>query len=174
MLHLIVYCLLSKLRNLPGKVLMCLAASLLVADLLFLIGSTVAEHSIPACAVIGATKHFAYLASFFWMNVMAFDVSRTFRSSKPRSANHERTFIRYSLYAWCLPAIIVLIGIATEVISDEHNPYRPRYGYGVCWLSQKKGLLIFFGLPIALLLIVNIVLFSLTARSLSKTARQKW
>ncbi len=76
LLHILLFFLLPKTRNLPGKNLFCLTLSLLVSQGLFLAFITSKNEVI--CVTSAVAMHYFFLASFFWMNVMSFDIWRTF------------------------------------------------------------------------------------------------
>ena len=78
-LLLITYILFAELRNLPGKIIINLALSLLAYQAIFF--SAVKTPNQEQCLVIAVLLHFFVLSSFTWMNVMAYDVHRTFTSS---------------------------------------------------------------------------------------------
>jgi hypothetical protein len=127
---LLVYAILNQLRNLPGYCTINLGLALLLAQTLFLFGSN--KDNIPVlCIVVAMTLHYLFLASFFWMNVMAYDVFRTFTQTgvENRCQKIGRYLWKYMLYAWGFPAAIV--GICATIdfihISDGHEA---SIGYG--------------------------------------------
>ncbi|RWS23954.1 uncharacterized protein B4U80_09710 [Leptotrombidium deliense] len=161
---------LAELRTTPGKILMCLSFSLLVAHTIYLTTAFI-NASIKSfeCVFVGILIHYFYLASFFWMNVMSFDVWRVFSESN-KLVNKSSQFARYSLYAWLTPALIVMLSVTNEFIFS-YNEFQPYYGLQNCWISQKKALLVFFALPLFLILFTNLLLFCFTIRSLKKTRK---
>ncbi len=174
--HIIIHVILPKLRNLPGKNLLSLSCALFMAQLLFLTGIGLRETvGYRICATLGVLTHWFYLAAFFWMNVMGFDICRTFTGSLTRhrgmqGRGQRSTFVFYSLYAWGFPTLIVSLGLVldfTHLLED----YAPEYGTRVCWISNKTGLGFFFILPVAVLLFENLILFSLTVFSILKQRR---
>lgn len=76
--HLVLFCLVSAARNLPGCCLASLSFSLLMAYACFL-AVALMDSSTSACADLGMCVYYFFLTSFFWMNVIAFDVWRSFR-----------------------------------------------------------------------------------------------
>ena len=85
-LHIVLHAALPKLRNLPGKNLLSLSCALLLAQMLFL--TSISRTSIRGlCAFLGALTHWSYLAAFFWMNVMGYDICRTFTASIYRKSS---------------------------------------------------------------------------------------
>lgn len=122
-LHIVSYTLVSKLRNLPGKNLLSLSSSLLAAQLLFLFGIDCTEVQL-LCSAMAVTMHFFFLAYFFWMNVMAVDVCRTFSSNTYRPSSGSKAFLRYSCYAWWTPTILVTAAIAIDNIKQVDVSFR--------------------------------------------------
>ncbi|CAG7720942.1 unnamed protein product [Allacma fusca] len=185
-LHILLYMLLPKLRNLPGKNLLCLTISLLISQLIFL---TLINHSRwqGLCVAAAIAVHYFYLAAFFWMNVMSFDMWRTFTGITILSRNQslERkqiTFLKYSIFSWITPFVIVSIAIVVEFLPEIYTvepeedgralldileKIKPSYGQnGFCWIGQRLSLFVFFAAPVALIVISNLILFSLTAKAI--------
>ena len=166
--QLVIYSLVPALMNTPGKCLMCLSASLLVAQFMFtfLIGQT-GSHS--GCVFIAVTIHFCFLAYFFWMNVMAFDVWRAFNHQNflPKASQTSKRLLYYNLYAWLVPACIVVISIILDV---SKSSLRPDYALNFCWFSSRRGLIVLFAVPLVIILIADIVFFTLTVVAIKKAS----
>ncbi len=79
-LQFVVYMVFPILRNVPGRCIVCLIAALFIGQLLFLFVEPRDWTAPEACLVTGALMHYAFLAAFFWMNVMAIDICQTFSS----------------------------------------------------------------------------------------------
>ncbi|KAG1670726.1 Adhesion G protein-coupled receptor L3 [Nymphon striatum] len=123
MLHLISYVLIPKLRNLPGKNLMSLSVSLLLAQSTFIYGINKISNPV-VCKTVAACLHFFFLAYFFWLNVMAIDICRTFKTNSKRNTASKKTFYCYSIYVWLATALIVtcsLVADNTSVFNDKFN-----------------------------------------------------
>ena len=78
-LLLITYILFAELRNLPGKIIINLALSLLLYQSVFF--SAVKNDDRETCLAVAVLLHYFVLSSFTWMNVMAYDVHRIFTTS---------------------------------------------------------------------------------------------
>ena len=173
-IQFIVYMMLPVLRNIPGKCVLSLVASLFVAQLLFLVGTARTEiHEV--CVSLAAAMHYAFLAAFFWMNVMAIDICRTFSSRHIMLPTdpHSARFTFYSLYAWLTPAVIVGSSLALDLLEVEAIAfYRPHYGDGMCWITRRWALLVTFAVPLALILVVNFVLFGITVKNLCLISKE--
>ena len=164
----IVY-MLPKLQNQPGRLLLSVSISLCLAQVLFLAAPR-AEIDVVLCKTIGILDHFFFLASFMWMNVMSFDVFKTFSSSFNSVENNRKHFALYSLYSWGSSLCITLVSTLVDEITSWS--YRPGYGVGACWITNNKGLLVFFVIPCALLIILNSIFFALSVRSICVTNRK--
>lgn len=171
-LHIAIHAALPKLRNLPGKNLLSLSIALFFGQLLFLIGMGVRDSvDYELCAAIGIFTHWFYLSAFFWMNIMGFDICRTFSGSRLLSRRRapgqssRSTFTRYSCYAWGFPTVIVTVGMILD-FGHLLEEYAPSYGTQVCWISNRTGLGILFILPVAIILFENLILFTHTVHSI--------
>ena len=71
--HLVLFCLVSEQRNLPGKNLASLCVCLVLGYICF-IAAPFQDPGTAGCRVLGIVMYAAFIASFLWMNVMAFDV----------------------------------------------------------------------------------------------------
>uniref|UniRef100_T1K3C6 G-protein coupled receptors family 2 profile 2 domain-containing protein n=1 Tax=Tetranychus urticae TaxID=32264 RepID=T1K3C6_TETUR len=179
--YLTVTCLVPKLRNLRARMLMCLSGSLLAANVALICGYLARpalnesdDNIVPNtrgslfCVITAINIHYWYLASFAWMNVMAYDAWKSFKRTHERLSNSMVHFLKYSLYSWLLPASVVLISVSFD-LSNIPFDYRPMYGHRICWISQRKSLLAFFVAPVATIIVINVVFFSLTTWFLYRT-----
>lgn len=85
------------------------------------------------CSAIAAALHYFFLASHCWMNVMSYDVFRTFTSSAcilTRIRDKGKYLPRYALYAWGAPLLV--IG-ACVFIDFSHVLPGINIGYGGTW-----------------------------------------
>ena len=164
------YMLFPSLRNLPGKCIMNLVFALFVAHLLFIVGIG-QTYDRKVCMAVAMVVHYCFLVAFFWMNVLAFELWRTFTKIELRNDEKgTKTFLFYACYSWVSPALIVAIG-ATGDILYAHSQFVPGYGKGFCWLTNRYGLLLFFALPMGMLLVLNLFSYCLVIKSLYKTVK---
>ncbi|KAK7497923.1 hypothetical protein BaRGS_00010794, partial [Batillaria attramentaria] len=105
---LLTYTIFPSLRNLPGVNTMNLTFALFLAEVIFITGE---DEQIPwLCSAVAASLHYCFLASHCWMNVMTFDVYRTFAASScilTRIGDKRKFLPRYAIYAWGAPVLIV-------------------------------------------------------------------
>lgn len=106
---IVTYSIFDKLRNLPGINTMNLTLSLFLGELLFIVSGWIQPHQEWLCSAFGIILHYLFLASFFWTNVMSFDVFKTFaRKCILRRIRNKKKYVPiYSAYAWGVPLLIV-------------------------------------------------------------------
>uniref|UniRef100_A0A1I8MRA8 G-protein coupled receptors family 2 profile 2 domain-containing protein n=1 Tax=Musca domestica TaxID=7370 RepID=A0A1I8MRA8_MUSDO len=142
--------------------------------------STVSNSTITdvgLCKLVASGIHLFYLAAFFWLNTMCFNIWWTFRDFRPSSLERNQEVIRlrlYSAYAWGIPLLIAAIAACVDLM-PESALLRPGFGERnengdlVCWFNRKEKSPIsayFFG-PIGILLGINIMLFLSTTYQLT-------
>ncbi|XP_071497366.1 adhesion G protein-coupled receptor E2-like [Diadema antillarum] len=168
---ILTYIMFPKIRNISGKSVLSLSLSLLVVFILTHLNAITVQGN-TFCKTIAATSHYFWLSSFFWMNVLAIDLCRTFGSRAKIRVNLPSTghFVWYSLYAWGAPAVIV--GICLTIDFCQCTGFTFGYGKnGICWLTRGNASLYGFGVPLACLLFINIILFADTIRGIRITKK---
>ncbi|XP_044734657.1 probable G-protein coupled receptor Mth-like 1 isoform X2 [Chrysoperla carnea] len=125
-----------------------------------------------ACLTIASVMHFFFLAAFFWLNTMCFNIWWTFRDLRPASLEKGQEACRlrlYEIYAWGVPLLIAGTGAIVNRLPEEegYNFLRPRFGEKDCWFYGDMEIFTYFFGPIGVLLAINLVLFGLTARELT-------
>lgn len=128
--------------------------------------------------MLGMLTHYFYLTFFIWTNTMAFDLYTTLKRLDPASkspvrhgsdeASDRRLFIRYSSYAWTTPLLIVGALTCKQFVTERH---RMSYGYRACYISTNFDLLMFFVLPVAVILLVNLFFLVMCIRMIRAVDR---
>ena len=155
----VMYCAYKQLRSVAGMCAMSLAFALFIAQGLFLFGMPRTDlHSV--CLSLGALMHYFFLAAFFWLNVMSFDIYRTFSDSyEPSAPGCGGRFACYFFYAWITPACIVGVALSLDFFQYAEDIYQPHYAEHICWIVRRYALLFMFALPLAILLAMNIIMY---------------
>ena len=167
---LVTYILFSQLRTLPGKNLMNFAASLLLFHIFWLPPSfSEVRSDKPSCKAMAVLEHYFLMASFVSMSVIAFHTCKVFARSLPApkmSEGHERKlFCMYLASVWILPGVFVAIC----VVLDDQDVVKLGYGESeICWLTENNAYTYFVTIPIAVMLLFNIIAFVVTAVYLRK------
>jgi hypothetical protein len=133
---LITYILFKQLRNLPAWNIINLVVALFLAQFSFLVGSLVSANPI-FCFIQSIFSHYGFLAAFFWMNIIAFDLHRNFRKSNSnlmlKTISLKERLPKYLAYGWLSPLFIVLVSLIIDFsvkLSMDDSFFRPCYaGY---------------------------------------------
>lgn len=159
------------------KAIVSLSVALFLAQLFFLVGVSHSDWGL-ACTFIGIFIHYFFLTSFFWSNILAYDIWRTFACMKTpkapsscQSSSHKK-IVFYSMYAWLTPLAFVTVAIIFDFVPMNMIEWKPNYGEVICWLSNRRALLIFFAAPLASLLAINICFFASTAFKISQAVKE--
>ena len=216
-LLLIMYFSNKVLRNLPGKLLICLSVSLLLSQILFLVSTYITKpythyalnsssydcnsklnnnfENISVlldsifksksldCYILGLLTHYFYLAFFTWSNIMAYDLYAMFLilSNKKLSKNtkavacsneddNRKRFIRYLIIGWTFPLLVILV-----LLVNQYAFKYMAYSFNSCFISSQIDLLLFFILPVLIILLINIyyLVFSINSiRNVDKMSKK--
>ena len=156
---MVTYGTVRELRKTPGKNIICICLTLLIADMLVLI-TMAARENYKACKVVGIVLHWALLSVQFWAAVIAFDILATFRStSLSRNMYSKKKLLSYMAFAWGIPTIAIII----LVILDETGTLFMGYGSGkICWIASRYGRIGGFIAPFVLSIIFTTLTLSYT------------
>ena len=161
---LIVYMILPRLQNIPGKCVMFLVIFMLIGHLCLLLSPLISQYNM-VCFVIGVVQHYAWISCMCWMFCMSLDLALTFGTWSGSLFQSSKRFQRFCIFSFVLPLAIVLV-YTPFVLMDIGG-----FGYGgnnICWLYPNEALLYFFIVPIVLILAVNHILFVPTAYGILK------
>ncbi|XP_063956586.1 uncharacterized protein LOC135154375 [Lytechinus pictus] len=156
---------LRKLTN--NKLMMFLCVFLFLAQILTVVGSYAYPFPI-LCKIVSATTHFCWLAVFATTNSLAFDLHHTFGYN--RSFNFAQTslksLIRYLVY---IPGVSFCVVIPCLCIDAITHSEVLDYSYGgLCWIGDDFMRFMAFGIPMAILLAINLIFFFHTALGIWK------
>ncbi|XP_028405889.1 uncharacterized protein LOC114528450 [Dendronephthya gigantea] len=158
-LLLVTYGWFRELRTVPGMNLMNLGFSMLLSDLIWLIGTSHFTGTIT-CKVFAILEHYLFQVSFLAMSVISYHSCLVF--ARPFAGRHVNTswrrFSTYSGVVWLTPAVFVAICVTL----DETGVFSLDYGTN-CWLGTFNGILYLFLSPLAISLLYNIYTFIKTA-----------
>ena len=131
--------------------------------------------STSTCAIVGHLGLFANLSMFSWMTVMCFNLLRMFRRMEPNILNSNfRRFLAYSMFGWGFPFLCILFTLAASIVIHKDSPYNPLIGETICFIDAKdpRRQLIFFHLPMCLLLLLNLIGFIFCVINLRANSRE--
>lgn len=177
LLTIAVYLLIPELRNQHGKSLVCYLAGLSVgysALCSVLLYSNFDPDGMP-CKVVGYTAYFFFMSAFLWLNVISFDLWHNFRGTRGINRFQEKKrFLFYSLYSWGFALIFLIFTVIAQEYTTWPKNIKPGIGGGeFCWLdmTQWSAMLYFFG-PILIIIVVNTVMFVMTAFKIHGVQRE--
>ncbi|CAH2048684.1 unnamed protein product, partial [Iphiclides podalirius] len=164
----IVYAFIPELRNLHGMCLMAYCAGLIVA---YAFLAYLKLHTgkigvdMTGCYAIAFIVYYAFQTSFFWLNVMCFDIWRTFSSYRGSSNKRrdKKRFGLYGMYAWGVPVVLTSATIAMHFADLPDGIITPGFANKRCWFDNWLSELVYFLTPVLVLVVCNVVLFSVTA-----------
>lgn len=81
----------------------------------------------------------------------------------------KKRFVIYSLYAWTLPTMIVVVVLS---INGGTSKYHPGIGKGQCWLADGLPTFLYFYGPLAVLLSANVIMFATTAYKIKRAGEE--
>ncbi|XP_032664895.1 G-protein coupled receptor Mth2-like isoform X3 [Odontomachus brunneus] len=166
----VVYWLLPEMRNIHGLTLRGYVGCLSVAYVMLTMVQLMPQDwlSYDGCIAIAFVIYFSFQASFFWLNVMCFDIWWTFGGFRSLQGSvkqrEKKKFIMYSIYAWgCASILTILCLIMDFTPGIPETLIRPEFGYLRCWFTTDNAKGLYFYLPMSITVICNIFLFISTA-----------
>jgi hypothetical protein len=171
LLHVMATAITPELRNLSGKNLLSLTMALLGGYACFIAAMFMHESGSAGCFIVAVCMYYFFLSSFTWMLVISFDICRTLRraTTQLRISAGERwgRFAAYSATGWLTPMVLVAFTVAVDLMQESSGvpeEFWPKFGQSdLCWFSSKKALLVYFAVPFACIVCINVVLFVLSA-----------
>lgn len=114
-----------------------------------------------SCTIAGYFLYFAVFSPNFWLNVMSFDIWRTFRNFRV-SSDVEKRFNFYAIYAFCTPALMTVILIFLDnVPSEALDGYRPEVGQRSCSIHSTTHEKLYYLFPMILVNFFSALFFVL-------------
>ncbi|XP_042878374.1 probable G-protein coupled receptor Mth-like 1 isoform X1 [Penaeus japonicus] len=123
------------------------------------------------CVINGLLLQYSFLSTFFWLNVMCFDIWRVIKATVrlvPLTgilANDAKKFRLYCAYAWGVPLVVVTVTAVIHYLPDEKLPdtvLSPGFGVVSCWFKGDYELLVYFYGLVGLLFLLNLILLGHT------------
>ncbi|CAB3372759.1 Hypothetical predicted protein [Cloeon dipterum] len=146
-LNSIVILLTPEFKNLHGRNLTCQSLTLMIGlaglAAISIKGHTIHRTAQTLCKIIGYTTYLFLLSSFFWLNIMCFDIFYTFRnlkkSARSRLDSHNQRFFIYSVYSTLCPFLLCVVLITCDNTFTE-GVFYPGFGKTSCWFDSTDAL----------------------------------
>ncbi|KAK9869402.1 hypothetical protein WA026_003157 [Henosepilachna vigintioctopunctata] len=171
LLTILVYLLVPKMRNLFGNIIL----SYSVATFLMFFFLAVSQFFYDSfndseCLIIGFLNILVVIWSFTWLHIMCIEIWRSLRIPRnmlgPMKKTEVNTMVKYSLIAWILPILWVMLIALLSKSEQVHKDIRPYIGEMKCFIEgsdTREGNyahILFVVLPLAIQQIINTLLFA--------------
>ncbi|KAL1497053.1 hypothetical protein ABEB36_008080 [Hypothenemus hampei] len=161
----ITYSLFSDLRNLSGTTLMNLLAALFMTQLLYVLGVGGAMDS-ELCLAMASALHYSRLCVFSWTLLMTHNMYMQYQTGlhlvPVTDSNISRNFIKYSIFGWGLPSLLLLGGVIGHSYNKKGIYNAHELKKQNCWFLDKNAFI--YGLVIPSYLMAGLTFYYL-ARS---------
>ncbi|XP_072047469.1 LOW QUALITY PROTEIN: uncharacterized protein [Amphiura filiformis] len=170
-LTFLTYAVFASLRNRASRLIMNLICALFLGQFLLLFGGNRTENE-NACVAIAVITHYAWLAAFAWMNALAFELDRTFGNPNnlQKVGKGKKSMFLYMIYAWGSPFLVIIPCLVLHFCQCTHVNFK--YGSAnACWINDGTANLLTFGVPAAIFLLFNVILFGHTVVGIRSAKR---
>nr|XP_054924962.1 putative adhesion G protein-coupled receptor E4P [Dermacentor andersoni] len=166
-LKLVVFCAYRESRSFASKCTLRLSVTLMLTQILYLITSCLDVPTV-VCLAGAALVHYGFLSTFCWTCTLSFDICRCLTALK-LSSSRERVPVVYGMFCCCLPLIVVASALAVD-LAVPGTVLSPGYGRLVCWIGTFWGLVVYFLVPVAMLLLCCLVFYLRVVFYVSQTS----
>ena len=166
-----VYIIVPGLLNFQGVLVLCNLITMFLATI-YILAVFNMRFSLMTCSVIGYFGYFISLSMFLWMTVTCVDIYITLtHPNQVSNCSKDSKKMKFSLYvsvSWGLAFLMTLFLLTLQIISPE-SKWNPKVGETMCFLqSEGYSRLVFFHLPILVLISGNLILFLVIMISLRR------
>ena len=167
----IVYIIVPGLLNFQGVLVLCNIITMFLATI-YILAVFNMRFSLMTCSVIGYFGYFISLSMFLWMTVTCVDIYITLtHPNQVSNFSKDSKKMKFSLYvslSWGLAFLMTLFLLTLQIISPQ-SKWNPKVGETMCFLqSEGYSRLVFFHLPILVLISGNLILFLVIMISLRR------
>ncbi|KAJ8278162.1 hypothetical protein GJAV_G00084580 [Gymnothorax javanicus] len=173
---LLTYLFFEKLRrDIPSKILMQLCTALLLLNLTFLLDSWLALYTeaVGLCISTAFFLHYFLLVSFTWMGLEAFHMYLAI--VKVFNTYMSRYMLKFSLFGWGVPLIVVIIVIAINKDNYgllSYGKYDDGSSDEFCWIRNDIAFYVAVVAYFCLVFVVNLAMFVVVMVQLRRIKRQ--
>ncbi|EEB18426.1 class B secretin-like G-protein coupled receptor GPRmth4, putative [Pediculus humanus corporis] len=171
LITLYIYAILPNLRDLQGKCVIAFICCLVSSYVTLFVIQTFPNSTQTTCVTQAAILYFFLSSSFFWNNVITFNVWNAIRrKSSPKFHNNKFLGIFYVLWGFGIPLLMVAISFIMEYIPGRDH-VKPHFGETKCWFKGKLESWSYFHGPVSVLLVFNSLMFCHSSWMLWKRCR---
>ncbi|XP_018354247.1 PREDICTED: G-protein coupled receptor Mth2-like [Trachymyrmex septentrionalis] len=159
LLTFIIYSILPIFETIHSYTLRTHVGSLFITYVIMCFDQSFELGEVKYCVALAYIFYFFLLSSFFWLNVICFDIWWTFRYHRLYlRTNNKKKLIIYSIYAWGVTIVLNVICAIMDNIPLPENLVRPEMCEKRFWFGEKAQTL-YFDVPISATIISNIFFF---------------
>ncbi|XP_036376464.1 adhesion G-protein coupled receptor G2-like [Megalops cyprinoides] len=157
-------------RDIPSKILIQLCMALLLLNLVFLLDSWLALYpsAVGLCISTAFFLHYFLLVSFTWMGLEAFHMYLTI--VKIFNAYLSKHMLKFSLFGWGVPLIVVITAIA--ISKDNYGLISYGSTDDFCWLKNDIAFYVAVVAYFCLIFVVNLAMFVMVMVQLYQIKQQ--
>ncbi|XP_039444761.1 probable G-protein coupled receptor Mth-like 12 [Culex pipiens pallens] len=154
-----------QIRSIYGWALPSFLAGLITLYFSFVIMNS--HVTVIPCSALGYMLGFSIIVCICWFNVMCYDCYAVF-------SGRTRSLARYCLYGWGLPGAYLTICLALNNLNILEEKLKPPFTFWGCAIGNENQTadLLYFFLPMTLLMVVNGVLLVKTKLKVNKIVNQ--
>ncbi|GFS34867.1 g-protein coupled receptor Mth2 [Nephila pilipes] len=170
-IHIVVFILVPELRNLHEWKLATLCFSLFLGYLVLLCFNVgYVRNSVGFCIATAVFTQFFFFSSLLWMSILSFDIFRSIRLAIKylRKTNKEFRIKKYvvsSLICWGISLVFTVAPIIADNVEGVDENFKPHFRTH-CWFKTKNSFLVFFGIPVSMLIVLIFILYVFTTFTL--------
>ena len=172
----IVYVSIPDLFNLQGKIVLSNVTSIFLVTTYILIVYNVSVTSSVLCIFLGYFGYFVSISMFGWMTVICLDLCLTFCLQSPwrvRGDSDLSRFLLFSCMAWGTAALLTSSVAAADILLPPGDHHKPNVGLAECFIqAEGDKRMVFFHIPILVMMMINLVLYLATVYKLFKHSKQ--
>jgi len=131
-----------------------------------------------ACKILGYIIHHTFIAFFFWMSAMAFNIAKSLSAMKivRNSKSSFKSFLMYFLFAQGIPILFTVFIVLMDIFKPK-DALLPNVGEFSCFIGSEympgssffqSPEFVYYYLIVLVIITFNIVCFSVTAFNLSR------
>ncbi|XP_039309646.1 G-protein coupled receptor Mth-like isoform X2 [Solenopsis invicta] len=181
LMTLLVYAYLPNLQNIHGKTIICYVSSILLTTICAFIinwyNKVTFERKRTLCKAIAYIGFFSFHTQFFWLNVLCFDIWRTFvivrENKNVKDRKNRKRLLLYCLYGCGIPSLLLILIIVVDNTKLLPEYLAPDIGNIFCTITYTatwdnyEDLIFLYG-PETIVTISNVVFFILTLKYYNK------
>jgi len=157
--------LLPELRRDGGQAQISHALAIFLATITLLILQIPNHFSKRDCIFMAVLLHFSFMSIFTWVAVMSLVLWKRVRSIAKSGGGPpiEQTLVQQCV-GWGVPLIVIIINVIIhfEVPQDQSGVVHPRIAEGRCWYAGTLEVVLYFYLPILVLVLTSAVATGMT------------